>query len=83
MLRAVEPRRGSRLVRGDAQLRITPRNDNKRSSPKTAFLFGGHAGRDALRKHHSAVFLAKAREEAMLRAVEPRRGSRLVRGDAQ
>ena len=29
---------------------------------------GGH---DALRKQHGALFLAKAREEAMLRAFEP------------
>ena len=32
---------------------------------------GGEIGRDALRKQHSALFLAKAREEAMLRAFEP------------
>ena len=32
---------------------------------------GGELGRDALRKSHSAAFLAKAREEAMLRAFEP------------
>ena len=28
-------------------------------------------GRDALRKRHSALFLAKARAEAMLQAFEP------------
>ena len=46
----------------------------KKSSLATAN-FGGHKGRDALRRQHSALSVAKAREEAMLQAVEPRRGS--------
>ena len=38
---------------------------------KLRFFDGGELGRDALRKQHSALFLAKARAEAMLQAFEP------------
>ena len=45
---------------------------NSESLPEFVLLsYGGHAGRDALRKQHSALFLAKAREEATLRALDP------------
>jgi len=38
----------------------------KKGLPKKPLLFGGHAGRDALRKQHSALFLAKAREKSTI-----------------
>ena len=46
---------------------------HQKSSPFNDELFGGHAGRDALRKSHGAAFLAKARERLVLERLTPRR----------